>query len=155
MHIQIHIHTYIYTYTYIYIYWERCPPFIFLCAGLCARGHHLEHVRRRHVHHGLAPRLEGLQRAQPLQRRLAQGLAHRGGHHQQTGTHQLGLYKIFFYFKAFVHESIHLLLPSPTCITHTIATLLHDHCAQCYPPLTALLYAIHHTLLRMEISCKG
>jgi len=35
-----------------------------------------------------------------------------------------GLYKILFYFEAFVHESIILLLPTPTCIARTIAMIL-------------------------------
>jgi len=37
----------------------------------------------------------------------------------------IGLYKILFYFEAFVHESIILLLPPPACIARTIAVLLH------------------------------
>ena len=36
-----------------------------------------------------------------------------------------GLYKILFYFEAFVHESIIRLLPPPTCIARTIAILLY------------------------------
>jgi len=38
----------------------------------------------------------------------------------------LGLYKIVFYFEAFVHESIIRLLPLPTCIARTVAMILHD-----------------------------
>ena len=67
----------------------------------------------------------------------------------------VGLYKIFVYFGAFVHESIIRVSP-PHCIAHTIATLLHGHCAMCDPPpLTPLLYVIHHTKLVLAISCKG
>ena len=33
-------------------------------------------------------------------------------------------YKILFYFEAFVHESMILLLPPPTCTARTIAILL-------------------------------
>ena len=40
----------------------------------------------------------------------------------------IGLYKMFDCFGAFVHESIILLLLSPTCIAHTIAMLLRDYC---------------------------
>jgi len=67
----------------------------------------------------------------------------------------LALYKILFYFEAFVHESIIRLLPPPTCIAHTIAILLHIYCAIYDALPTPLLYAIHHTILVMAISCKG
>jgi len=40
----------------------------------------------------------------------------------------LGLYKIFVYLKAFVHERIIPFLPLPICIAHTIAILLHGVC---------------------------
>jgi len=58
---------------------------------------------------------------------------------------QVGLYKILFYFKAFVHGRIILFVPLPICIAHTIAILLHDDCALYDSPPTTLLYAIHHT----------
>jgi len=41
----------------------------------------------------------------------------------------VGLYKIFFYFESFVHESIVLSFLPPTCIAHTVAILLHDYWA--------------------------
>ena len=41
----------------------------------------------------------------------------------------LRLYKILFYFEAFVHESIILSLPTPTCTARTIAIRLHVDCA--------------------------
>jgi len=44
------------------------------------------------------------------------------------------LYKIFLYFEAFVHESIIHLVPPPTCISHTVATLMHDYWAVYEPP---------------------
>ena len=44
--------------------------------------------------------------------------------------------------------------PPPACIAHTIAILLHDCCAMYDPPPTLLLYAIHHTILVMAVSCK-
>jgi len=67
-----------------------------------------------------------------------------------------GLYKILFYFEAFVHESIILLLPTPTCIARTIAMLFHVYCAiyDATPP-TPPVYATHHTILVMAISCEG
>jgi len=40
---------------------------------------------------------------------------------------QLGLYKIFVYFEAIVHESTILSFPPPTCIAHPGAILLHDN----------------------------
>ena len=54
-----------------------------------------------------------------------------------------------------MHESILLSLPPPTCIALTIAMLLHVHCALYDAPPTPLVYAIHHTILGMAISCKG
>ena len=65
----------------------------------------------------------------------------------------LGLHKILFYFKAFVHESIILSLPPPTRIVRTIAILLHVDCAIYDAPTTPLLYGIHPTILVMAISC--
>jgi len=54
-----------------------------------------------------------------------------------------------------VHESIVLSFLPPTYIAHTVAILLHDHWAIYDPPSTSLLYAMHHTLLAITISCKG
>jgi len=55
-----------------------------------------------------------------------------------------------------VHESILRAFPPPICIALTIAILLHVHCAHYdTPPPIPLLYAIHHTILVMAISCKG
>jgi len=67
------------------------------------------------------------------------------------------LYQIFVYFESFVHESTVLSFLPPPCIAHTVAILLHDHCAMYAPPphRPPLLYAIHHTILVMTISCKG
>ena len=67
----------------------------------------------------------------------------------------VSLYKIVFHFEAFVHESIILLNPPPICTARTIAMLLHVHCAIYDAPPTLLVYAIHHTILAMAISCKG
>ena len=38
----------------------------------------------------------------------------------------LGVYKILFYFEAYMHESLISLLPPPTRTAYTIALLLHD-----------------------------
>ena len=72
-----------------------------------------------------------------------------------TRVRPLGLYKKLFHLEAFVHESIIRLLPSPTCIAHTIAIPFHDYCAISNTPPDPPLYAIHHTILIMTISCKG
>ena len=40
----------------------------------------------------------------------------------------LSLYSIFVSIETFVHESTILLFPTPICVAHTIAMLLHDHC---------------------------
>jgi len=71
------------------------------------------------------------------------------------GTGSIGRYKIFFHVEAFVHESVIAFSPPTTCIAHTIAVLLHDYCAIYDTPPTPLVYAIHHTILVMAISCKG
>jgi len=74
---------------------------------------------------------------------------------RRSSPAQPSLYKIFVSFEAFVHESIIPLLLTPTCLTHTIAILLHALCAIYDPPPTPLCYAIHHTILVMPISRKG
>ena len=55
-----------------------------------------------------------------------------------------------------MHESITIIFPPPTCIAHTIAILLHD-LRNIRPPTRPdpLLYATHHTILVIAISCKG
>jgi len=68
---------------------------------------------------------------------------------------QLGLYKILVHYIAFATEPIIIDLPPPTCNTYIVAIVLHDYCAIYAPVLTPLLYAIHHTILAMAISCKG
>ena len=65
------------------------------------------------------------------------------------------LYKILFHFEAFVHESIIRVLPPRTCIAGTIAIPLHVYCAIYDAPPTPLVYAVHHTISEMAISCKG
>jgi len=54
----------------------------------------------------------------------------------------VGLYKIIFYYEAFVHESNILVFPPPTCIGHTVAILLHDFGAV-YEPPSDLPFACH------------
>jgi len=68
---------------------------------------------------------------------------------------RVSLYKILFHFTALVWESIIRVLTPPTCTAYPIAILLHDYCVIYDPPPTPLLYAIHHTILVMTISCKG
>jgi len=68
---------------------------------------------------------------------------------------QVSPYKIFFHFKALLCESIILLFPPPTCKAYPITILLYAHFAIYAPPPTPRLYAMHHTLLAMPISCKG
>jgi len=41
------------------------------------------------------------------------------------------------------------------CIAHILAIRLHYYCAIYDPHLTPLVYAIHHTILAVAISCKG
>jgi len=66
-----------------------------------------------------------------------------------------GLYMIFSHLFLWVQESIILYYPRPFRITHTTAILLCDSCVRYGLPLTLSLYAVHHTILVMTISCKG
>jgi len=79
----------------------------------------------------------------------------RSGRDTRMIDSHIGLYTILFYFKDFVHESIILLLPPPTCTARTIAILVHVYCAMYDAPPTPLWYAINPTILVMTISCKG
>jgi len=45
--------------------------------------------------------------------------------------------------------------PTPTCIAHPGAQLMHEHWEVYDSPSISLVYAIHHTLLVITISCKG
>jgi len=66
-----------------------------------------------------------------------------------------GVYKIFFYYEAAVHESIIFLSPPPACFPHTFAIRSHAYCAIYATPDPPPSTAIHHTTLAMAISCKG
>jgi len=66
-----------------------------------------------------------------------------------------GLYKISLHLILCVQESIIPLLHPPICITHTSAILLRDFVQYMTPLPDWNLYAIHHTVLVMTISCKG
>ena len=72
-----------------------------------------------------------------------------------TAQSLVGLHKIFVYVESFMHESVVLSPPPPTCISHTVAILLHDYWALYRTSSNPLLYAIHHTRLVITISCKG
>jgi len=69
---------------------------------------------------------------------------------------RIGLYKIFFYFWSFVHDSIVLSFSRPACITHTVAIPLHDYRAiytsPARPPC-CIPYTIHYWLI--TIMCKS
>jgi len=68
---------------------------------------------------------------------------------------RLSLYNILFYFKALLWESILLSFPAPTCIAHPgeyYCTTIGQYTT---PPPTSCLYAIHHTILVITVSCKG
>jgi len=72
-----------------------------------------------------------------------------------AGDPQLGLYKIFVYFEAAVHDPTILSPPPPPALP----TLVQYYCTiigqYTTPPPTSRLYAIHHTILVITISCKG
>jgi len=67
-----------------------------------------------------------------------------------------GLYKIFVYIKAFVHERIIPFLPLPICIAHTIAILLHGYCAIYDPPQppSCMPYTIHNWFWQYPVKAK-
>jgi len=67
----------------------------------------------------------------------------------------VSVYKIFFYFESFMHESIVSSFAPPTCIAYTVVIVLHDCWAIYDPPSTSLLYGMHQTILVITISCKG
>jgi len=73
----------------------------------------------------------------------------------------LGLSKIFVHSKAkaFLHALVsHPCIAAPSiCIAHTVAIRLHDEYAiyDIRPPSEPLVFAIHHTVLAVAISCKG
>jgi len=99
-------------------------------------------------------RIANLYWAQPSCRQITTG----GGTRDEEATwplRQLGLYKMFFYFQSFVHESIVLSFFWPACIAHTVAILLHNYWAIYDPPPTSFVYAIHHRIVVIAISCKG
>ena len=54
-----------------------------------------------------------------------------------------------------MHESIILLLPTPTCIARTNAMLFHVYCAIYDAPPTPHVHAMHKSILVMARSCKG
>jgi len=53
-----------------------------------------------------------------------------------------------------VGVNLPFIAPTPHS-AYPIAILLHGHCAIYALPPTPLLYAIHHTILVMTVSCKG
>jgi len=59
------------------------------------------------------------------------------------------------YCGSLLWESILRSLPPPTCNTYPVAIVLDAHCAIYAPPPTLPVYAIHHTISVMAISCKG
>jgi len=47
------------------------------------------------------------------------------------------------------------MFPSPPALPALLLTRLHDYCARYDPHPTPIMAAIHHTILAVEISCKG
>ena len=115
MYIYIYIHTYIYMcvcvcvcvciyiYIYIYIYIQR------------------ERGRRYRYRSG--------QVVEQLEAEFQAGVPTREWRSAQPPPtkRRLGLYKICFYFEAFVHDSTILAFPAPTCIAHPGVIPFHDY----------------------------
>jgi len=55
----------------------------------------------------------------------------------------IGFYKIFVHFNAFVNEPIIMHCPLLIWNAHIVAIALHDYCARYAPAPTHLLYPIH------------
>jgi len=69
---------------------------------------------------------------------------------------ELSLYKMLFYFlKLYCGSQSSFYCPPPQCKTYPVAMPLHGYCAIYAPPPPPPVYAIHHTILVMAISCKG
>jgi len=66
------------------------------------------------------------------------------------------LYKIFFHLEAFVHESIILLLPTPSCVARTIAIRLHVYCQSTTSPrpLCCVPYTIQYWYWQYRVKAK-
>ena len=60
-----------------------------------------------------------------------------------------------FILKVYCGSLSSLYCPAPTCNAYPFAMLLHDYWTLYKPPLTSLLYALHHSTLVITISCKG
>jgi len=67
----------------------------------------------------------------------------------------VGLYKICLYFKSFVLKPIVLSFFRPTCIAAHCSIPFERLLGYIRPPPTSFLYAIHHNILAITISCKG
>jgi len=81
--------------------------------------------------------------------------------HSHTAAHHpvvkppLAFTRYCFTSKLHCESLSFLCCPPQTCNAYPVAILLHAHCAMYAPPPTLPVYAIHHTILVMAISCKG
>jgi len=75
----------------------------------------------------------------------------------RRGHWPLGLFTRprYSFTSSIVHESVVLSFFRPAWIVHIVAILMHDYRAVYDPPSTSLVYAMHHTILVITISCKG
>ena len=71
-------------------------------------------------------------------------------------AHPWSLQDFFFHFQAFMHKSIIHALPSPTCIAHNSAMMVHVCCAihdPPRPPPPCVYYTLYN--IGNAISCKS
>jgi len=68
---------------------------------------------------------------------------------------RLGRYKILFYFEAFLHERVVLLLPLHLHCPHDCMTITRLMRNIRPPPPISLLYAIHHTYWQLRYRVKA
>ena len=64
----------------------------------------------------------------------------------KSGGYQVGLYQIFFHFKACVHESISFLCPPPPALSAPLQYYCTTIAQYTTLIATPLVYAIHHTI---------
>ena len=139
IHIHIHIQTYIYVYVCIYIYIARgLTKYIYLYIYIHIYIHTYKYIYIHiHIHTYIYVYVYIY---------IARGFACRVW---------LGLDQIFFHVLGFCARINPPFMPPPACIAHMVAILWQYYCAIFDPPPTPRVYAIHHTILCIAISCKG
>ena len=151
---------YTHTHTHIYIYICECM-YVRIHTRARAHTHSLTHTHTRthtHTHSERVRLLAGvrIRRHGYIDTYIPVGGAARSRRldNHIVGQARIGLYKTFFHFCVCKNQSS-LYYLRPFRITHSTAIILHDVCVIYGLPPTLSLYALHHTMLVITISCKG